>query len=121
MSGSQNSAGIATKKPFLPRKQGEEEGEVKKWYRRLKGVFWAFCGLAVIQKVELIRVVLDEPAVDRLVFGSGVAAWLAFAAIGFYLTQLAGLKNEHQWKAHYPNAIPIAAACGVIGFFLIVC
>jgi hypothetical protein len=32
--------------------------------------------------------------------------------------QLSGFKNEAQWKREYPNHIPIATACGVIGFFL---
>jgi len=58
--------------------------------------------------------------VDRLVFGTGVAAWVAWAAIGFYLTNLSGLKTERQWKTQLPNLIPIATACGVMGFFLII-
>merc|ERR1711871_546353 len=102
-------------------KIGKDEGPFQTWYRRLRGVFWAVCGLVVIQKSELIRVILDEPAVDRLVFGSGVFAWLVFAAIGFYLTQLSNLKTEREWKREYPNHIPVATACGVMGFFLIVC
>ena len=56
--------------------------------------------------------------IHRLVFGTGAAAWIAFVAIGFYLTQLSGFKGEKEWKREYPNIIPMATACGVIGFFL---
>ena len=33
-------------------------------------------------------------------------------------SQLSGFKNDREWKKAYPNIIPIATACGVMGFFL---
>ena len=77
-------------KSKVGKKIGEEDGDFKKWYRRLKGVrnpfrfslspprplttslcqvFWGIVGLYVMQRAELMRVILDEPAVDRCVLG----------------------------------------------------
>jgi len=68
--------------------------------------------------VTLIIFSCNSLILSRLVFGTGAAAWVAFVVIGFYLTQLSGFKGEKQWKREYPNIIPLATACGVIGFFL---
>eukprot|EP00658_Telonema_sp_P-2_P019357 TRINITY_DN17637_c0_g1_i1.p2 TRINITY_DN17637_c0_g1~~TRINITY_DN17637_c0_g1_i1.p2 ORF type:complete len:106 (+),score=14.78 TRINITY_DN17637_c0_g1_i1:210-527(+) len=74
----------------------------------------------LVVKSDLIRVTLDEPAVDRLVLGLGFACWGAFVGIGVYMTQLSGLKSTSDWEREYPSAIPTATASAVAGFFLIV-
>merc|ERR1711865_872056 len=89
-------------------------------YTKLKAVFFIGLGVFGAMKLEVIRVILDHPDIDRVVLGLGFSGWAAFAAIGLYVTQLSGLKNEREWAKHYPSAIPTATASAVAGFFLIV-
>eukprot|EP00656_Telonema_subtile_P004926 TRINITY_DN12248_c0_g1_i1.p1 TRINITY_DN12248_c0_g1~~TRINITY_DN12248_c0_g1_i1.p1 ORF type:complete len:177 (-),score=21.64 TRINITY_DN12248_c0_g1_i1:280-810(-) len=103
-----------------PRPERERESTAATVYRKSKAAVVVGLGVFMIFKAELIRVILDEPSVDRVVLGLGFMGWGAFAAIGLYMTQLSGLKSPRDWEKQYPSAIPTATACAVAGFFLIV-